>query len=375
MHTRASAPRTGADRSRLVGLDAARGLALIGMIVVNVGPTDATSLLQRLYLLPYGRASILFVVIAGIGMGYLLGRSRRRPASGGEGRWPVVLWRAGLLVVGGMALQALTDDIGVILALYGILFVLAPLANRLPDRGLTIAAGVMLLVGPILVIVHDLVTGQSPGGSPPVRPDDPPGELALGLLFAGRYPLVTWVVPFLVGLRLARTDLAGRATQRRLVVWGTVAAGGGLAASGILRTLIGPAADEGFTRLLTGVAHGQMPLWLVSSVGGAVAVVALLARLGQARPRLLEPLAAAGRLSLTVYVAHILLLIAVMPAGGFSFPEGIAVSAALVAVAIAFGLVWRRVGGPGPLERVMRAPWARRSSTPARPEPPVRTVS
>jgi hypothetical protein len=74
------------------------------MIVVNVGPTDATSLLHRLYLLPYGRASALFVVIAGIGMGFLLGRGSGRPPGRRDGAWPVVLWRAGLLVAGGMAL-------------------------------------------------------------------------------------------------------------------------------------------------------------------------------------------------------------------------------------------------------------------------------
>ncbi len=38
------------------------------MIVINVGPVGSQSLLQRLYLLPYGRASVLFVVVACIGI-------------------------------------------------------------------------------------------------------------------------------------------------------------------------------------------------------------------------------------------------------------------------------------------------------------------
>ncbi|MGF1661285.1 MAG: DUF418 domain-containing protein [Kineosporiaceae bacterium] len=371
MHRRSTARRGEGGRRRLPGLDAARGLALAGMIVINVGPTEATSLLHRLYLLPYGRASVLFVVIAGIGMGYLLGRAAGTRA----GRWRLLAWRAGLLVAGGMTLQALTDDIGVILALYGILFLLAPLADRLSDRGLVIAAGAMLVAGPVLVITYDLVTGQGSGGNAPVSPGDPPGQLALGLLFAGRYPLVTWVVPFLVGLRLARVDLSVPVTQRRLVLWGTVAAVGGLLASEASRAVLGPAADQGFPRLLTGVAHGQMPLWLVSSVGGAVAVVALVTRLGQVRPRLLEPLAACGRLSLTIYVTHVVVLVAVTPPGGFPVLQGVAVSAVMVAAAVAFGLLWRRVGGPGPLERVMRVPWARRAPAVTVRDHPVRTSS
>ena len=62
-----------------MALDAARGLALVGMIIVNVGPTTVEGVLERLYLFPYGRASILFVVVAGIGMGMFL---RARPARG-----------------------------------------------------------------------------------------------------------------------------------------------------------------------------------------------------------------------------------------------------------------------------------------------------
>jgi uncharacterized membrane protein YeiB len=371
MSSRPIPPPGGRVSERLVGLDAARGLALAGMIIINVGPTDPTSALHRLYLLPYGRASIMFVVIAGIGMGFLLSRVRHRRDERPPGLAAVIAWRAGLLVVGGFALQALSDDIGIILPLYGVLFALAPLLDRLSDRALVVAAVGMLVVGPLLVIAHDLVAGAPPGGNAPVQVDDPPADLVLGFLFAGRYPLVTWVVPFLAGLRLARTDLGDPGTQRRLMLWGAVAAVGGFLASEAGRALLGPAADVGFARMLTGVAHGQMPLWLVSSVGGAVAVVALLARVGLRRPRLLGAAAACGQLSLTVYVLHVLVLVAITPADGFTFGEGVAVSAALITASVALALLWRRVGGPGPLERVMRAPWARGIRSPGRREPAV----
>lgn len=358
--------------ARLVGLDAARALALAGMIVINVGPTEATSLAHRLYLFPYGRASVLFVVIAGIGMGFLLGRAhgRSRPR---RGMWPVILWRAGLLIAGGMALQSLTDDIGIILALYGILFLAAPLVGRLSDRGLIVAAGLMTVVGPVMIICYDLLAGTDAGGSPPVRPDDPLPDLVLGLVFSGRYPLVTWIVPFLVGLALARCDLTDPVTQRRLVVGGAVAAASGLIWSEATRSLLGPAADQGFARLLTGVAHGQMPLWLLSSIGGAVVVVAAMTRIGQRHPRALEPLAACGRLSLTIYVLHVLVLVVATPPDGFSVVEGVLVSAGLIALAIGVGVGWSRVGGPGPLERLMRPPWARRTAPPTLSDPTART--
>lgn len=374
MSETSAVPKSGAQQTRLVGLDAARGLALVGMIIVNVGPTDATSLAHRLYLIPYGRASILFVVIAGIGMGLLASRSLRRPAQD-QGLWPLLLWRAGLLIVGGMLLQSLTMEIGVILTLYGILFLLAPLLVRLGDHGLVAAAGLMLIVGPVLVIAYDVATGTDAGGSPPVGPDVPLPDLLLGLLFSGRYPLATWVVPFLVGLRLARCDLTSGTTQRRLMLWGALAAIGGVAASEATRGLLGSAADEGAARLLTGVAHGQMPLWLISSIGGAVAVVAVMTRLGQRYPRAVMPLAECGRLSLTIYVLHVLVLIVVTPPGGFSLLQGLAVSATLIAFALAAGPAWTRVGGPGPLERLMRPPWARPHRPDDRPDATLPTTA
>lgn len=355
---------------RLAGLDAARGLAIIGMIIINVGPTTATSPWHRLYLLPYGRASVLFVVIAGIGMGLLAARTGRGAPSR-AGAWSAALWRAAVLAAGGLALQSLTDDIGVILPLYAILFLLTPGLVRLPTRELLGVTAVMLVVGPVLVVLHDVLALPPTPGNAPVQPDDPPQDLVLGLLVAGRYPLVTWVVPFLVGLLLARADLTARSTQRRLVVWGALAAVGGLGASTLSRTLLGPAADDGFPRLLTGVAHGQMPLWLISSIGGAAALVGLAVRIGQSRPRLVGPLAAYGRLSLTIYVLHVLVLVGIAP-DQVTLPQGMVISAAIVLGSALVPVLWARVGGPGPLERLTRPPWA--SARPSRgrnlPGPP-----
>ena len=83
-------PSTRAQRQsgtgRLLAIDAARGLAMVGMVIVNVGPTRTEGVLGRLYLAPYGRASILFVLIAGLGMSFFR-RSRRDDAR----RWPVLL--------------------------------------------------------------------------------------------------------------------------------------------------------------------------------------------------------------------------------------------------------------------------------------------
>lgn len=333
---------------RLFSLDIARGLALLGMIVINVGPAEAQTLLHRLYLMPYGRASVLFVVVAGVGMGLML-RSRRRDAR----RWPIVLWRAGLLFIGGLTLQLVTDDVSVILPVYGALFALALVLQFVPRSGLLVLAATMTILGPVLFIAVMNLDGGPYGWWSGL----PVGELSRDLLFSGRFPLVTWCVPFIMGMWLARLDLRSRPLLDRLIVVGGVAALGGFALSRISLALVGEGADVGFARLLTGAAHGQMPLWLISSVGGAVFVIATVQRLGPRPSWVLGPLAAVGQLPLTLYVLHIGILAVIRPEGGYSRTEGMAVSAVMIAAFIVVALVWRYFARTGPLEWLLRAPW------------------
>lgn len=333
---------------RLFSLDIARGLALLGMIVINVGPAEAQTLLHRLYLMPYGRASVLFVVVAGVGMGLML-RSRRRDAR----RWPIVLWRAGLLFIGGLTLQLVTDDVSVILPVYGALFALALVLQFVPRSGLLVLAATMTILGPVLFIAVMNLDGGPYGWWSGL----PVGELSHDLLFSGRFPLVTWCVPFIMGMWLARLDLRSRPLLDRLIVVGGVAALGGFALSRISLALVGEGADVGFARLLTGAAHGQMPLWLISSVGGAVFVIATVQRLGPRPSWMLGPLAAVGQLPLTLYVLHIGILAVIRPEGGYSRTEGMAVSAVMIAAFIVVALVWRYFARTGPLEWLLRAPW------------------
>jgi uncharacterized membrane protein YeiB len=351
-----------ARHPRVVGVDAARGLALVGMIIVNVGPVSPQSLLERLYLLPYGRASVLFVVVAGIGMGYLLNRQSERE------RWSTVTWRAALLFTGGVALQGLTDRVNVILPTYAVLFLLAPLLWRLPSQVLLLSTGVVLaLVGPGIIVAHEVIR-PAPHLLDPVTLGTRPWEAMHSLALTGPYPLASWTVPFVAGLCVARLDLTDTQILRRLAVGGAAVAVGAATVSQLTYALIGPGADRGPWRLLTGAAHGQMPLWLASSIGGALAVVAACSLLLRRpnRSRVLGWLIACGQLPLTLYVLHFVVLALIKPEQGFSFGQGVLVSAALVAAVLTVAVLWERMGWPGPLERLLRRTWLRPPTAPTR---------
>ncbi len=333
---------------RLDAIDAARGLALIGMMMVNLGTVRSDGWFNAVWTLPFGRASILFVVLAGLGMSLFL-TSRRHDAR----RWPVLVWRALIFLLGGLALQVLTPAVSVILPTYGVLFLGALLWRRLSDRALAVVALLMLGLGPVIVLAHQ-IPGEHKTRMPTLG--EAPSTIVHSLFLSGAYPLLVWVVPFLAGMWLGRQDLRDRNFQRGMVVLGAAAAAVAFVAGQISAMLLGARADAGWGRLLTGAAHGQMPLWLVSSIGSATFVIGGALWLWPRISPWALPLAHVGQLAFTLYVTHFL-VIAAMGGRIESRAVGVPVTIGLALVFTVVATLWVRRWGVGPLERVLRATW------------------
>lgn len=358
--THAAAPTSSPDGTmppapsgRLMALDAARAVAIIGMIAVNVGPRNGGGWAGHLYQIPLGRSSLLFMLLAGLGMS-LLTRSARRP--GGSVPWRTIVWRAALLTVGGLALQLMGHDVSVILPTYGLLFLLCLPLLKAPAAVLASAAAVLFAVGPVLWIAAQVAGGETYRFVPPTLADGP-AEILHRIVLSGPYPALVWAVPFLVGMALGRADLGERSVQKRLAVWGGAAMVGGYLLYRLLVALVGePGESIGFDRLVSGVNHSQMPLWLLSGTGSAALVLALFLLGGDAVARRLGPLVSVGRLSLTIYVGHLLLLAMLVRPEPHALHQGILISAAISLAAVLFAALWTRRFRYGPLEALLRWP-------------------
>ena len=113
-------------KDRLVGVDVARCLALLGMVSTHVlASHDPDGSLTARQWLAGGRASALFAVLAGVSLALMTGR--RTPVQGTErGRRSLALaTRAVLVATIGLALGGLETGIAVILTYYGVLFLMA----------------------------------------------------------------------------------------------------------------------------------------------------------------------------------------------------------------------------------------------------------
>ncbi|UWM50692.1 DUF418 domain-containing protein [Streptomyces carpaticus] len=375
---------TGVSLGRLVGLDVARALAVFGMYIVHIGPalsaTDGVGSWVRY--LADGHSSVLFATLAGFSLMLIAGR--REPKTGLAGRQAKarIAIRAVVLLVLGTVLAMEYGGV-IILAFYGVYFLLALPLVRLSAGTLAVIAGGLALVAPQLAFVLQSVLSESVQQT--VNAYDPLKALSdvgvLDLLLTGFYPAITWM-PFVVaGMALARLDLTATAVQWRLAVLGaalTVAAYGMsllLAGKDALRSMaedgkssvgsapesFGSGSFEGHgaaSDLLSAGPHSGTTFDIIGSVGVAILVIVcatvLMDRLPLLR-RLAKPVIAVGTMSLTAYVGHFVAQSVMGVAAGESSQESWVPVLMFILGATVFAAVWSRFFRRGPLESLLNA--------------------
>lgn len=332
--------RPTATPPRLFGVDTARGIALLGMFVAHTVIGGGEKIVD-------GRSAILFATVAGVSLGLLTGGTTP-PGPGDRTRERlVVLVRGSALVLLGLALTTfLAPPVAVILDFYGVGFLALIAVLFVAKPVLAVLAAVAAFAAPpIVAAVTDRVPFE--GILAPLQP------FARWFVY-GEYPMLIWLAFLLVGLLLARADLADRFTAALALVGGALAAVVGYGAAFAIPGV-------------TAAAHTGTTAEVLGSGGVAVAIIGALSLLDSASGRgervarvvrfALAPIAAAGSLSLTLYTAHVVLLVAVRAAVGgderWIVPDW--TLPALVVGSLVVATLWRRFVGTGPLEAGMRA--------------------
>src|SRR6478735_4638276 len=145
--------KAGASGVRLAGIDAARGLALLGMMATHVLPifeTDPQLTPTLVGLVFSGRAAALFAVLAGIGLALSTGKERLLEGAALWGARRGIALRALVIGAVGLCLGGLEVNIAVILVHYAVLFLcVLPFLGLNPKR-LWLLAAAWLLAAPAL---------------------------------------------------------------------------------------------------------------------------------------------------------------------------------------------------------------------------------
>lgn len=199
-------PTAGAPGGRLIGLDLARALAVIGMVAAHVAAVPVEVVLGDPGTwtgVVHGHSSVLFALLAGVSLALMSGRGVRPELPEERQRIRLALvGRAAAIFVIGVGLELLNTSVAVILTFYAVLYFLALPFLWARTRTLWGAGLVLGLVGPVLTGLLSLYSTEAT------------------LVFGGTYGVPTFGGMMLVGLALGRLRLERAAVALRMMVAG-----------------------------------------------------------------------------------------------------------------------------------------------------------
>ncbi len=349
-----------APAARLRGPDAVRAVALIGVIVMNYhgylilrGGTIGNSWIDELFDPWDGplstRFAATFVLVAGVGVTLLTRRTLDDPTLVREMRWRLTR-RGVLLYTVGLVLEEIWA--GTIIVYYGAMFVLAAAIFTWRSRWI-VALGIAAAIAAAIVRLwrfdrdrngHDTDWLTAPGQNSIRR-------YIFDVFINGTHPLLPWFAFLCGGIVLGRVLAAPW--------WRQASIGIGL----VLLTLSSTLGNLPMTGL-PAIAFSLSPrdrsgVYVASALGTALVAYVVIDWATERFPAASDPLRRAGQLTLSLYLAHILVFNLVVDWLGWVEPDGVGTALLFAAgfwvTAVAVGALWQRRFGRGPAEYVYRA--------------------
>lgn len=355
---------------RLDGLDLARVVAVLGMLVVSfkwalAGPNpDGESSLVWLINQIEGRASATFFVLSGTVIAL---------------HFKSVLFLADLKPLRQRQFQMLRR--GLVVLLLGIGLSLVWPANILPLYGLVLLLGALLseqarhrlllltvLIG--LSFVFLLLTDWSYKAE---WLDGNPRTLVYQnfwtwkgflkeLFYNGFYPFIPWAAFFCWGMWMGRPEIRDQRRRYTYIIGGLLTA---FLADGLSSFSINFFWDkdvrlesQALLQYLGTDARPPAPLFLLSAGGTATAIIFLCEELVQRWTKLLDVFVRAGRSALSLYVFGLAVGLPVaaawQPLGTYTIQETLLFALGFFALSLLGHVLWRRFYKRGPLELLLR---------------------
>ena len=349
--------------SRIAGLDVARAVAIGGMALIHFAVVLSDQTLEssavgwaidRLA----GRPATIFMILAGIGVSLRLSRAHDEEGVATVRR---SLRNRGLFfLVSGYAILAIWS--ADILRVYGIGFLLASTLFTTRNRTLWSAVAVSVAVFVALIFVIDFETNWDFDTLEYANLWTVSGGV-MNLFYNGFRAVFPWVGLLFVGMLIGRRDLRCSQDRRRLLLAGLAIWLGTEALSFQLLKRTVPLVDgadlDSVIAIFGTDSLPSLPLFLLSSSGLAiVTIVSCIEFTEVTRPRLWRPLASAGRMAFTWYIAHIFVVISAGLLTGFRSdvppPQMMLVWGTFFVFMVLFSWGYLQRPRHGPLEWLMR---------------------
>ena len=340
---------------RLIGLDIARYLAFVGMVLVNFdiamsyGVPSNEGFFNEFIGQLQGRASATFVVLAGIGLGLSSFKKESQTVS------TIVKRSIFLLILGLLNMTIFEGDI---LHYYAFYFLFGVFLLPFRNRVLISVIGILNIGFFGMVLFIDYESGWnfeelSYSGFWTID------GFIRNLFFNGFHPVFPWLGFFLLGVLLSRALLKKKQVQIKIISWGLVAIIFAEIMSFMFSGYLIPADSELQFLVMTN-SMPPMPLYFIAASGSAFLIIGLCLLVSEKfrESNIYSLIAPAGTQTLTLYILHIIVGLGFIDAIGFTGTQT-SLQAFVVAVTFCilgtiFAFIWSKWFRRGMFESLMR---------------------
>jgi uncharacterized membrane protein YeiB len=352
--------------SRIIGIDVARALAVIGMVIVNFKVVlgeegqNWVKLLARVF---DGKASATFVVLAGVGIALSTNSALRNNdlLTLKIARTKIAKRALFLFVVGLSYMVIWPADI---LHFYGVYMLFTLLLIRSKPRRILMWAAAVILAYPFLLYWFDYETGWNLDTLAYLDFWEFGGFLR-NLFINGFHPVLPWVSFMLVGFWYGKQDLNNDQFLKKVIVVSSSVFIGIKFLSYFSIRILSNGNEKTLSDLSEIIGTNPMPplpIYMLNGVAIAVLVISLCILLGKnyATNKVVVALNNTGQLALTFYVAHVVLGMGIIEAispskmGTYSIEFSVGYALIFSLLCIVFANLWLKFKHHGPLEWIMK---------------------
>jgi uncharacterized protein len=353
--------------NRIIGINVARALAVIGMIIVNfkiVIGSEGNEWLVSLAHIFDGKAAATFVVLAGVGLALMTNSALRdNNIQKLQLSHRKIIRRAAFLFVTGLSyIWIWPADI---LHFYAIYMLVTLIFMRSKSSTIIIGILVIIMLFPVMLLIWNYETAWNFTTLEYSNFWTFNGFIR-NLFYNGFHPVIPWAAFMLFGLWFGRQDLNNNKFVKAsfwtsLIVFVLI---NKVVSIGLINFLAEKGIDtvENLIPFFGTNPMPPMPLYMINGMATAVLVISGCILIAKKYPenKIIRALNSTGQLALTFYVAHVVIgmgLIEILlphQLGTYSIEFSLLYALVFSLLCFAFSIVWLRYKKAGPLEWVMR---------------------
>ena len=351
---------------RIIGIDVARALAVIGMILVNfkvVFGENGQSWVKSFASIFDGKAAATFVVLAGVGLALMTNSAinHRDKAKIKLARIRIAKRALFLFIIG---LSYITIWPADILHFYGIYMAIVVILMRCKEKTILMSGVSLILVYPILITVLNYDTGWN------FETLDYQDFWTIkgfirNLFFNGFHPVMPWTAFMLFGYWFGKQNLHNDKFVKKIFWMSTIIFISIQVVSYLSISILSEGNQKAALQLTEIFGTNPMPplpIYMFNGIAIAFALISACILIAKKFENtfIIDALKKTGQLALTFYVAHVIVgmgiieLITPSKVRSYSIEFSVIYAILFSLLCILFAVIWRKYNKSGPLEWVMR---------------------